>query len=166
MLLSREEFWPLLFQTMTLNLQRTQLRAKAPRKYWRASKLKKKKINQDSKEEAQWQVIWSFLKSFEHLRAPSAWFTLWFRCQLRQIIFETRSLVPGHWVLPLIFKSTLASTAELLRERAGSRSAAKKARAASPKALELIYRKRANFSFIASTVAERWILHGIIAEQK
>lgn len=27
---------------MTLNLQRTQLRAKAPRKYWRASKLKKK----------------------------------------------------------------------------------------------------------------------------
>lgn len=58
-------------------------------------------------------------------------------------------------VLPLIFKSTLASTAELLWECAGSRSAAKKARAASPKALELIYRRRTNFSFIASTVAER-----------
>lgn len=78
---------------------------------WKYFLVLKEKIK--IKYETGWQVILSFLKPFELFRPQSVWFTLLFRCHLRLIIFKTCSLVPGHWVLHLIFKSTLAPAISL-----------------------------------------------------
>lgn len=98
-----ENFGRLLFQTMTLNLYHLPGNI--------SSYLKKNKIK--TTEEAGWQMVPSFLKPFELFRPRSVWFTLQFGCRLRLIIFEACSLVPGHWVLHWIFKSTLASAVPL-----------------------------------------------------